>query len=42
MVSSVTKPHFIIMDNSTDITVITGPHTSLTGLNMLIINIVEV
>jgi len=42
MFFSVTKPHFITMDNPTGITVIIGPHTILTGLNVLIINIVEV
>jgi len=30
------------MDNSTGITVIIGPHTILTGLNVLIIKIVGV
>jgi len=42
MFSSVTKPHFITMDNSTGITIIIGPYTILTGLNVLIINIVGV
>jgi len=39
---SVTKLHFITMDNSTDITVIIGPYTILIRLNVLIINIVGV
>jgi len=42
MFSSVTKSHFITMDNSIGITVIIGLHTILTGLNMLIINIAGV
>jgi len=36
------EAHFITIDNSIGITVIIGPHTILTGLNVLIINIVGV
>jgi len=43
MFSSVIKPHFMTMDNSTGITVIfIDPHIILTGFDVLIINIVGV